>query len=50
MKCPDCGKEMEMESGMMVCLNCDMLNKTIQEEPWFQGEKNDSSEIKSDKS
>ena len=45
MNCPDCGKEMVMESGMMVCPDCDMLNKTIQDKPWFQGDKDDNSEI-----
>lgn len=45
MRCPDCDTEMEMISGIMVCPECEMMNKTIQEEPWFQGEDDDNSKI-----
>ena len=41
MKCPDCGETMEMISGILVCPECDMLNKTIEEKPWCQGDKDD---------
>lgn len=44
MKCPDCGIEMDMISGIMVCPECDMLNKTIEEKPWIQGDKDDNSQ------
>jgi len=44
MKCPDCGIEMDMISGIMVCPDCDMLNKTIEEKPWIQGDKDDNSQ------
>ena len=45
MKCEYCGEPMEMISGILVCPVCDMLNKTIEEEPWIQGENDDNSEI-----
>ena len=43
MNCPDCGVTMEMISGLMVCPDCDMMNKTIEEKPWTQGEEDDCS-------
>ena len=44
MRCPDCDAVMDIISGIPVCPECDMLNKTIEEEPWFQGDKDDNSE------
>ena len=42
MTCPDCGKQMDLISGILVCPDCDMMNKTIEEAPWYQGDKDDS--------
>jgi len=44
MRCPDCDTVMELISGIMVCPECDMLNKTIEEKPWIQGDKDDNSQ------
>ena len=44
MNCPDCGKPMDMISNIYVCRDCEMMNKTIEEESWFLGEDDDSSE------
>ena len=32
----------------MKCPDCDMLNKTIEEKPWIQGDKDDSSRDETD--
>ena len=50
MRCPDCDTVMELISGIMVCPECDMLNKTIEEKPWIQGDKDDSSDKSSTES
>ena len=45
MNCPDCGKPMDMISNIYVCRDCEMLNKTIEEEPWYQGEESQDDNI-----
>ncbi len=42
MNCPDCGEPMDMISNIFVCRECEMMNKTIEEKPWIQGDSDDS--------
>ena len=45
MKCPDCGEEMVYMAGETVCLDCDApMNKTMEDDKWIQGDKDDSNE------
>ena len=46
MKCPDCGTEMINMAGELICPVCDEpMNKTMNDDKWIQGDKNDSDEI-----
>ena len=38
MKCPDCGGPLEMMSGMLICPDCEGLNKTLDDDTWYQGD------------
>ncbi len=48
MKCPNCGEMMINVSGQDLCPVCDMfedsMNKTMDDNKWSQGDKDDSSE------
>lgn len=46
MKCPECGEEMIMVKGCLICPVCDdiELNKTLDAEHWIQGNNDDNSQ------
>ena len=36
MKCPDCGKPMEIVAGVEICTECEDMNKTLDDSDWYQ--------------